>query len=614
MSKDGDGKMKKLNLLWNFMKGYRLLYIGAVISIGLATLFSTVVPLVIRMTIDSIIGDKPLEAPEWVQKYIMTLGGREALAQNLWMPGLAIVLMTVLSGLFLFLKGKWSAVASESIARNIRDRLFGHLQELTYDEHVRAKTGDLVQRCTSDVDTVRRFLAVQFVEIGRAIFMVSMVSTVMFSLSVQLALVSIIIIPFIFTFAIVFFLKMQKVFQKFDEADGRVTTVLQENLTGVRVVRAFARQAYEVDKFEQKNAEFRDLGAKMMRLFAFYWSSSDMLCLLQIGAILVLGSYWAVHGRITVGTLMVFATYEGMLLWPIRQMGQILTDMGKTFVSVGRINEILEKPAEAMDRDGLKPEIKGDIAFKNVSFSYDDGTPVLQNLSFRIKKGQTVSIMGPTGSGKTTLVNLLLRLYDYKSGSIKIDGVELNKINKEWLRQKVGMVAQEPFLYSKTIMENIGLARTHVQEAEIYEAAGIAAVHDVIREFEKGYDTLVGERGVTLSGGQKQRVTIARTIINDYPVLIFDDSLSAVDTETDAQIRRALKDRSRNVTTFIISHRITTLSEADLILVLDKGELVQAGSHEELVGQPGLYRRIWDIQNALEDDLECEIGRSPATA
>lgn len=600
--------MKKPAILCKFMKGYRLLYLGAVVSIGLATMFSIVTPLVIRIIIDSIIGDKPLEAPGWVLSLVTGIGDRTYLLQNLWICGLAVILLTLLSGLFLYFKGKWSAVAAESIARNIRDGLLDHLQKLPYDEHVKARTGDLIQRCTSDVETVRRFLAVQFVEIGRAVFMVSLVSGIMFSLDVKLALVSMFIIPFIFTFAVVFFIKMKNTFLKCDEAEGRLTNVLQENLTGVRVVRAFTRQAYEVDKFEEKNTEFRNLGLNMMRLFAMYWSTSDLLCLLQIGAILVLGSYWAAVGEVTIGTLVVFITYEGMLLWPIRQMGQILTDMGKTFVSIGRIQEIFDKPEEMMDENGLRPEIKGGIEFRDVGFSYEKDSPVLQEISFRVRKGETVAIMGPTGSGKTTLVNLLSRLYDYDSGSIKLDGVELKTINKQWLRRNVGMVAQEQFLYSKTIMDNIGLAKSHVLEDEVYEAAGIAAVHDVIQEFEKGYDTLVGERGVTLSGGQKQRVTIARTVINDYPILIFDDSLSAVDTETDARIRKALKERSRDVTTFIISHRVTTLSESDHILVLDKGRLVQAGTHEELLAQGGLYRRVWDIQNRLEDEMDCELG------
>lgn len=600
--------MKKPAILWKFMKGYRLLYLGAIVSIGLATLFSIVVPLVIRITIDSIIGDKPMEAPDWVLGLVAGLGGRTHLLQNLWICGLAVISLTVLNGFFLFVKGKSSAVAAESIARNIRDGLLDHLQRLPYDEHVKARTGDLIQRCTSDVETVRRFLAVQFVEIGRAIFMVSLVSGIMFSLNLKLALVSMIIIPFIFTFAVVFFIKMKNTFLKCDEAEGRLTNVLQENLTGVRVVRAFTRQAYEVDKFEEKNSEFRNLGLKMMRLFSMYWSASDMLCLLQMGAILVAGSYLAATGEVTIGTLVVFTTYEGMQLWPIRQMGQILTDMGKTFVSIGRIQEIFDKPEEMMDENGLKPAIKGEIEFRDVDFAYEEGKPLLKGVSFHVRKGETVSIMGPTGSGKTTLVNLLSRLYDYTGGSIRLDGVELKDINKQWLRRNVGMVAQEPFLYSKTILDNIGLAKTHVKDDEVYEAAGIAAVHDVIQEFERGYDTLVGERGVTLSGGQKQRVTIARTVINDYPILIFDDSLSAVDTETDARIRKALKERSRDVTTFIISHRVTTLSQSDRILVLDKGRLVQAGTHEELLGQDGLYRRVWDIQNELEDEMECELG------
>lgn len=599
--------LKNLGLLWNYMKGYRLLYMGAVIAIGLATFFSVLGPLVIRTTIDSIIGDKPLELSGWLQQLIQDGGGKAALVENLWICGAVIVILTVLNGIFLYLKGKWSAVAAESVARNIRDMVYDHLQNLPYDDMVKAKTGDLIQRCTSDVETIRRFLAMQFVEIGRAIFMVTFVSVIMFSLDTRLALVSMSIIPFIFVFAVIFFFKIKSAFQLSDEAEGRMSAVLQENLTGVRVVRAFARQAYEIEKFDGRNTEFRDLTYRLIRLFALYWSSSDFMCLLQLGAILVTGAYWAASGTLTLGTLVVFTTYEGMLLWPVRQMGQILTDMGKTFVSVSRIQEILDKPVEVNEEGALKPTIKGDIEFNNVSFEYQKEHPVLKNISFKVKRGQTISIMGPTGSGKTSLVNLLPRLYDYTGGSIRIDGVELKKIDKKWLRKNIGIVAQEPFLFSKTIKENIGLAKKGVQEAEIFEAACIASVHDVIMEFENGYETAVGERGVTLSGGQKQRVTIARTVINDYPILIFDDSMSAVDTETDAAIRKALKERSKGVTTFIISHRITTLSEADLILVLDKGELVQMGTHDELVAREGLYKRMWAIQNTLEQDLEQEL-------
>ena len=337
---------------------------------------------------------------------------------------------------------------------------------------------------------------------------------------------------------------------------------------------------------------------------ALYWSLSDLLAMLQIGIVVVLGVYYTATGSITLGTFLVFNSYVNMLLWPIRQMGRILTDMGKTLVSVGRIQEILDVPSESQDPDCGKPPIAGDIVFRNVSFEYEEGHPVLKDLSFEVKKGETVAILGPTGSGKSSLVHLLQRLYDYKDGSVTIGGVELRKIDKKWLRQKVGIVLQEPFLFSRTIKENIGIAKRNVSEMEIIEASRIASVHKVIEEFDNGYETFVGEKGVTLSGGQKQRVAIARTLIQDSDILIFDDSLSAVDTETDAAIRKELKKRSKNVTTFIISHRIATLSEADRILVLDDGRLIQSGTHEELIHHPGLYQRIWSIQNSLEKDLQ----------
>ncbi|WP_242942492.1 ABC transporter ATP-binding protein [Proteiniborus sp. DW1] len=588
------------------MKGNRLLYVGAILSVALATAFTLAGPLVISFTIDSVIGDKPMDVPNWVLSIIDSLGGKNTLAQNLWICSLALIILTIGRGLFTYLRGKWSAVASESIAKNLREKVYDHLQHLSYEYHVKAETGDLIQRCTSDIETIRRFLAVQFVEIGYAVFMITFVLSILLSLSVKLTLIAMLVVPVIFVAAIVFFIKMRDAFQKSDEAEGRLSNVLQENLTGIRVVRAFARQQYEIDKFDEKNVEFRGLTYRLIKLLAWYWALSDLACLLQIGAVLVFGAYWAAMGEISLGTLVVFTTYEGMLLWPIRQMGRILADFGKMIVSLKRVGEILDEPLEVTDKNQLKPEVKGNIEFKDVCFEYEKERPILKNVSFKVKQGQTVAILGPTGSGKSTLIHLLGRLYDYQSGSIKIDGIELKEIDKKWIRKNVGIILQEPFLYSKNIKDNIKIARKEASDSEVYEAAKIASIHDVILDFEKGYDTLVGERGVTLSGGQKQRVAIARTIINDYPVLVFDDSLSAVDTETDANIRKALKTRKEKTTTFIISHRISTLSEADIILVLDGGELVQSGTHEELIGQQGLYRRIWEIQNALEEELLIE--------
>jgi ATP-binding cassette subfamily B protein len=319
-----------------------------------------------------------------------------------------------------------------------------------------------------------------------------------------------------------------------------------------------------------------------------------------------LGAMWASQGALSLGTLVVFLAYVQLLLWPIRQMGKILTDMGKTMVALERIQHVLAQPVETDEEYLSRPEIRGNLEFRNVSFAYETGKPVLQDISFQVQQGQTVAILGPTGSGKTSLVHLLARLYDYQGGSIRVDGVELKDIDKKWVRQHVGLVLQEPFLFSRTIKENISLPKKHAPEAEIVEAAKTAAVHEVIMNFEQGYETPVGEKGVTLSGGQKQRVAIAQTLIKSSPILVFDDSLSAVDTETDAAIRRALRTRN-HATTFMISHRITTLAEADVILVLDDGKLVQTGSHNDLIRQEGLYRKIWAIQNTLEDELKTEL-------
>lgn len=594
--------MKRFKLLIKLMRGNRLLYFGSIIFVGLATLLSLVSPLIMRFTLDNVIYGRSMELPAFLDRIVVGLGGIDGLRRNLWICGLALLAITIVNGVFQFVKGRWSAAASESIAKQLRDDLYDHIQRLPYDSHVKAETGDLIQRCTSDVETVRRFLSVQLVELGRAIIMLVAAIFIMIKIDKQMTLASVLVVPIIFTFAFVFFIKVQKAFLKADESEGRLSNILQENLTGVRVVRAFGRQVYEDEKFDRQNIEYRDLVNKLIRLLAMYWSLSDGLALFQIALVVVLGVYRASSGQITFGDMNVFVSYVSMLLWPIRQMGRILTDMGKTLVSVGRIQEILERPVESQDEDSVEALINGDIVFENVDFEYEKGKPILKNLSFRVKQGQTVAILGPTGSGKSSLVHLLQRLYDYTGGSITIGGVELKKIDKKWLRRQVGLVLQEPFLYSKTIKENIRIARPSASDEEVYQASRIASVHDVISEFEKGYDTPVGEKGVTLSGGQKQRVAIARTIINDCSILIFDDSLSAVDTETDAAIRRELNKRSKEISTFIISHRVTTLAEADLILVLDEGRLIQSGSHQDLSQQPGLYQRIWSIQNSMEEE------------
>jgi ATP-binding cassette subfamily B protein len=598
---------EKLMLLWNFMKGVRLAYVGALLSVGCAALFTFTVPMVLRYGIDAVIGKKEVLLPGFLEGIFSFLGGRSYLLQNIWVCSLLIIALTLGRGLFLFASGRWASVAAESTAKTMREQLYNHLQHLPYNYHVNAETGDLVQRCTSDVETVRRFMHIQFVEVGRALSMVAISLPLLFSINVTLTAISIPVICVLFTFSMLFFTKVRGAFTESDEAEGRLSTVLQENLTGVRVVRAFANQSYELAKFDQKNRAYRDLTYRLIKIIAAYWLVSESLAMSQIAVILITGSVFAVGGSLTIGELVVFMSITGMLLWPIRQMGRIIADMGKAFVSLGRIKEILDSPVESGLEDGLQPEIRGRIEFSHVNFSYGTERKILQDISFTAEAGETIAILGPTGSGKSSLLNLLPRLYDYDEGSIRIDGVELMHISKKWIRRNIGYVLQEPFLYAKTIKENISLAADGAGDEDIFEAARSAAVHDVIQEFENGYETLVGERGVTLSGGQKQRLAIARALIAEAPVLCFDDSLSAVDTETDRIIRNELLKRKHRATTFIISHRLTTLQGADRILVLDGGRIVQSGPHEKLIAEDGLYRRIWDIQNSLSEELEKEL-------
>ncbi|MBU3072241.1 ABC transporter ATP-binding protein [Clostridium estertheticum] len=590
--------MKKLI---NLTKGNRVLYIVAIISIAAATFIAMLEPLIIKITIDSVIGNKPMDVIKPLQKTIMAVGGKEVLITNLWICALSLVTLTCIRGIFLFLSGNFSARAAENISRNMRVKLYDHIQNLPYEYHVKAESGDLIQRCTSDVETVRKFFATQMVEIGRAFFIVVFAIIMMLSLNKKMTIIAMVIVPIIFIFSYVFFYKIKSTFEKADEQEGVLTTILQENLSGVRVVKAFGRQNFEIEKYEKENMKYRDLNFKLVKLESIYWSSSDILCMTQIGLVLVSGIYFAVNGVISLGTLVVFNTYEGMLLWPVRQLGRVLTDMGKMSVSLKRISKILDTPVESEDGKALKSEIKGEIIFENVCFEYEKGNEILKNLTFKVARGETVAIVGPTGSGKSSLVHLLLRLYDYNSGSIKIDGIELKDIERKYMRNNVGIVLQEPFLYSRSIKENIKMAKIHSEDIEIYSAASVAAVHNVITNFEKGYDTVVGEKGVTLSGGQRQRVAIARTLVKDMPILIFDDSLSAVDSETDRIIRGKLKKRSENSTTFLISHRISTVMDADKIIVLNHGKIENIGTHEMLIKKDGIYKRIWEIQTNIDD-------------
>ncbi len=606
---------RKFRLLLDLMRGVGKQYLGAIVAIVVTVAIGFISPLMLSGTIDALEAaangrmDAVIDLPSPLGDWFMAQGGVAYLLNHLWIIAIILVLCHGTNGLFQYFRARWTAQASETIAERARNMLYSHLQVLPYDYHVKAQTGDLIQRCTSDVETIRRFLSSQVVEIFRAVLMVVVALIILIRMNVRMTLYSMILVPPLFVFAMLFFNWVRKYFTISDEAEGKMSAILQENLTGVRVVRAFGRQKFEEDKFYAANDDLHDKSLTLTRLLSVYWSGSDAMSMIQTGITLVTGIFTVATypGELSVGEMTVFVSYISMLLWPIRQLGRILSDMGKCMVSFDRIDQILREKPEQDDPDATEQPIDRDIEFRHVGFEYEDSNPVLKDISFTVKQGQTVAILGSTGSGKSTLMHLLQRLYDVKRGEILIGGVDIRKIKKAHLRSRVGLVLQEPFLYSRSVRNNIGIVKSDIPDEEIFAAARTASAHSFINDFENGYETMVGERGVTLSGGQKQRIAIARTLLKDNDILIFDDSLSAVDTETDRAIREALNEQrgsgEKRTTTFIISHRLTTLAEADVIIVIRDGRVAQQGTHDELIQQEGLYRRIYQIQTSLEEEL-----------
>ncbi|MEN3043051.1 MAG: ABC transporter ATP-binding protein [Fervidobacterium sp.] len=594
--------MKDFKMLLKYFRGYTTQYVFAIIFTAFSIVFSRLVPVIVKFTIDNVIGGKVPNSGFWLYVYNL-FGGKNYLEENLWVIGIVLLIFSFLNGLFSFLREKLAGQTSESIVKNLRDDLYNVILKAKYDFYSNFQSGDVIQRCTSDVETVRRFLYVDAISVWRIVFMIIFVLYVMINLNLKMTIISSAVIPLLTGTAFWFFLMVKKHFEKVDEAEASVTAAVQENITGVRVVKAFTREGYEIQKFIKKNSEYRELDLKLLALFAKFWTISDFLALTQFALVVVLGSYYAIREEITIGTLVAFTTYVGMLLWPVRELGIILSNFGKVRVSLKRINEILSYELEDLFCDS-EFELKGDIEFKDVWFGYNPERPVLKGVSFEIRKGETVAFFGGTGSGKSTIISLLMRLYEPNSGKIMIDGKEISLIPKVVLRRNIGLVPQEAFLFSETVKENISVTNPEASHEEIVSSAVSAAVHDDIMQLEKGYDTLVGEKGVTLSGGQRQRITIARTFLREYPILIFDDSMSAVDTDTEKQIIQAIKQRSKNATTIIVSHRISSIKEADKIIVLENGIITNIGRHEELVNQPGLYQKVWKIESLLKNFKE----------
>ena len=580
-----------------------------VISIAMAAitaLADMITPQIIRAAVDNAIGGAPSTFGPAVMKVVNAVGGFEYLGKHLWIMAAAILVVALVKVLSQYGFLVSNTKASETLTKTMRDLLYVHIEHLPFAWHMKNHTGDIIQRCTSDIDTTRNFVAGQMTQLFRIVILLTLSMIFMFSMNWLLTLVALIPMPIIIWYSFSFHNKLGAGFKDVDEAEGRLSAMAQENLTGVRVVRAFGREKYERDRFEAHNEEYTNLWVRLGNLMSRFWSVSDMLSGLQVMLIVVVGVLFALDGKMTTGEYIAFISYNAQLVWPIRMLGRMIADMSKAGVAVDRIGYILNSEVEKDRENALTPAMNGDISFEHVNFAYEGFPEMLHDINFTMKAGTTLGILGGTGSGKSTLMFLLDRLYDLpeNGGRITIGGVDIADMKREHLRKNIGIVLQEPFLFSRTLQENLSITNASLTMDDIREATQAACLDETIEGFTKGYDTFVGERGVTLSGGQKQRAAIARMLTQKTPIMIFDDSLSAVDAETDAKIRSALEARFGSASIILISHRITTLSKADKVIVLDKGRIAEMGTPDELSKAGGLYQRIFEIQTMSGEEEE----------
>ncbi|MCU0521742.1 MAG: ABC transporter ATP-binding protein/permease [Anaerolineae bacterium] len=615
--------------LYHLMAGYKWLYLSALVAGAIGALVRTYYYRLVRHIVDNVLGQS------------------EASGQLPLMAG-AFVGLAVLEGGLFYIRGTWSAKTAEGITLRLRNYLYDHIQRLPFGFHDYVKTGELIQRSTSDVDAVRRFFADQAVGIGRIVSLFAVNLVMLIQMNPRLALTSVAVIPVIVALSYFFFGRVTKAYEEYQEQEAKLSSVLQENLTGVRVVRAFARQQYETAKFDRENFGKYRQGRRLAMMHAAYWPVSDILSAGQTVLAMAVGAMMAIRGEITVGTYLAAMGMVTWIIWPMRNLGRLVVQISTGLVSYQRVAAVIREEREDITTGDVSMEaaIQGQVTFDHVSFSYepravlqdseskkprkrvkkaDAATSdpaatapqapvgILKDITFGCEPGQVVALLGSTGSGKTSIVNLLLRFYDYQEGSVRLDGIELRSYPRALLRRNIGIVEQEPFLFSRSIRENIAYgAKGAVSQDEIVAAAKAAAIHDIVLTFPEGYDTVVGEKGVTLSGGQRQRVAIARALLKDPRILVLDDATSSVDTETEEQIQTALARLMVGRTSFVIAHRIQTVMDADLILVLDKGRIVQSGSHTDLIEQDGLYREIYDIQSRIDDEVQQEVAREGA--
>ncbi len=593
--------MKRYHQFTKWMHGKKWLFILGFVALLATQYFRSLTPLFLQHIVDTVFGGEKSALPGFITQ---SLNG-STIQRTLLLVAVVFVIYTIIRLLFVVVSRVSFAYFMETVAYNMRNTLYDHIQNLSFTYHSGADTGDLIQRTTTDVDAYRRFIGEQLVEVSRLFFLSTFAMVQMFLMFPLMTAISLISAPVIVTSAAVYFSKVKTVFDKVERAEASMTTAVQENVTGTRVVKAFQNEKFEIDKFDKRSETFRYESMRLSTLMAFFWSATDFIIFIQYTLTASFGIYFTIQGDMQVGEFIAFLGLLSMIVWPLRQLGRIVGDFGKTIIALDRIDDILVEVSEHKHDTDNTPPIHGHITFKNVAFQFHDDTkPLLKNINFEVKPGETLAVIGKTGSGKSTLMNLLIRLLEVSDGEILIDGVNIKDINKKHLRQHVGVILQEPFLYSRSVFDNIGIMKQDADQKHVHDAANIARVHDDILGFEQGYNTVVGERGVTLSGGQKQRVAIARMLLENKPVLVFDDSLSAVDTETDIQIRRALNHHWQDTTVFIITHRITTAMEADKIIILEDGEIKAFGDHASLINENGIYASLYKEQTQLKQEVK----------
>lgn len=646
------------SLVRPFLRGVKKWYLIFMITSTIVSVLNLVNPKIIGFTVDSVIDSAADKTPWWIAPFIRAAGGTAWLRKNLWAIALFVAGVALIRGICRYIAEASSVRASETLVKNMRDDLFSHILRLPYSWHGANATGDIIQRCTSDVETVKVFLSDQLSQLFVTVTMLFLSLFFMFRINVKLALAAAVFIPVIVLYSLFFHSRIASSFEKADEEEGKLSSIAQENLTGVRVVRAFGREAYERKRFEDQNRLYTSYWVRLMRTLSLFWTSGDLVTYLQTLTILVYGSVLAVKGNLTAGDLIAFISYNELLVWPIRALGRMIAEMSKAGIAIDRLRYIMNAEEEKDLPGSVEPPLDKDITFEHVSFAYENGTgDVLSDVSFTIQGGTVFGILGGTGSGKSTLMHLLDRLYDLPAasdgaaegraghtagaeaaegagaghaagaeavessgaghagparGRIRIGGVDISHIRRSYLREHVGLVLQEPYLFSRTLSQNIAITQSRLVMPDVRRAARTASLDDTVQRFSRGYDTYVGERGVTLSGGQKQRTAIAQMLIRRPQIMIFDDSLSAVDAETDAKIRQALKNETGKSTVILISHRISTLMGADSILVLDHGKAAAQGTHSELLKESPIYRKIYDLQMRGAEEMK-EEGEAEAS-